>query len=283
MSFSFMVIKEILKLDLGLPYENYGELLGISTFNNRLNCSKKIIKNISQKKHLLIENIEKSKTDFILSFNNTLSSDDLLKEIKHFINYPGPESDLFLSYFLRGVFLGCGSVTNPISSYYLEFLVKEEWQCDLLISILKNVKVTNLNPKIARRKSSISIYMKGNSQITDFLTFIGATNSSMEFIQIKMLKEVRNYVNRTTNFETANLTKTTLVASEQIKSIEKIVKTKGIDFLPFSLRETALLRLQNPYMSLEELSHLFSRPITKSGVNYRIKKLLKYIDSVDIE
>ena len=271
MSFSSVVIKEILVLDLGSPYENYAQFLGLLAFNNRLNCSKKVKKDIIQKESNLIKNIEKSKIGFQLPPVN------VLQETRRFMEMP--KFNLLLPYFLRGIFLGCGSVNNPISGYYLEFLVKEEWQCDLLISILKDVKVTNLTPKISRRKTSISIYMKGSSQITDFLTFIGATNSSMEFIQIKMLKEVRNYVNRTTNFETANLTKTTFAASEQIKSIEKVVKAKGIDFFPPALRETALLRLKNPYMSLEELAHIFPKPITKSGVNYRLKKLLRYIDS----
>ena len=275
------VKNELLKHTLGTSEENYAELLGIISFSNWLNFFKeKYPINLKVKVNLLIEVLnqeQKLNLPLLIEKNIEKNYFSRKKAIK-FIN--NPKFSIFSCHFLRGVFLACGNVTNPMSNYHLEFLLKNEFYCNLLIEALSKVEATKLNPKISKKKSGISVYMKGHEQITDFLTFIGATNSSMKYIQTKMLKEVRNYVNRTTNFETANLTKTSIVAYEQVKAIKELIKSKNIDSLPSSLKETALLRLQNPYMSLEELSHLFSKPITKSGVNYRIKKLLNYLKSL---
>ena len=96
----------------------------------------------------------------------------------------------------------------------------------------------------------------------------------MELMQVKMVKEVRNYVNRTTNFETANISKTASAAALQLEAIRKIQRTQGLESLPEELQELALLRLENPEMSLRELGESLSEPISRSGVNHRLRRLL---------
>ena len=283
MSFSSAVKEELLNIKSKNKTEKQAELYGILGFSkcffryNYLFCSDS--KNFVEKVSYLLFNFLKVKFDsrkslYYIPLDKKIKKDEFFYKLRLFLY--SPDFSTVTSHFLRGVFLSCGNITDPTISYRLEFSVKSKFCCNMLVFALKAAKAANLNPKISERKSTISVYMKDNTQITDFLTFIGATDSSMEFIQTKMVKEIRNYVNRTTNFEAANIGKTTSVALEQIKAIEQIIKNKKIDFLPPELKETAILRLENPYMSLQELSKLFSKPITKSGVNYRIKKLIEY-------
>ena len=97
---------------------------------------------------------------------------------------------------------------------------------------------------------------------------------------MKMIKEVRNNINRTTNFETANLSKITGSSSEHIKAIKKIIRHKKLESLPENLKEIAKLRLENPYVSLKELSNLCEKPVSKSGVNHRLKKLIEIAENL---
>lgn len=182
--------------------------------------------------------------------------------------------DLFLHSFLRGAFLACASIVNPENEYHLEFCVNSEKLKKLL---LKAIEKSNLNfeMKNVYRRNAYVIYSKSAEKITDFLVFIGAKNCAMELMQVKMIKEVRNNINRTTNFETANITKITNSAANQIEAIKKIKKHKKFEELPDSLKEIANLRIENPYMSLEDLSKKYSSQISKSGVNHRLQKIIE--------
>lgn len=115
--------------------------------------------------------------------------------------------------------------------------------------------------------------MTSSNSIEDFLTYIGASKSSLEIMNTKVYKDLRNKVNRLVNCETYNLNKTILASSNQAKYINKIKKTKGLDFLDPDLKEIALKRLDNPEMSLEELSKILSFNISKSGLNHKLKKI----------
>lgn len=178
-------------------------------------------------------------------------------------------------YFLRGAFLACGVISNPNSSYYLEFHVQRKKLALYLINLILSIDGLNFKPKLIERKDIFVIYLKECESIIDFLTYIGAANCAMEMMQIKMVKEVRNYVNRTTNFEAANLSKTAKAAAIQIEAINNIKRHKKLRSLPKDLYELAILRLENPQMSLKELSSLLSIPISRSGVNHRISKIIK--------
>lgn len=184
-----------------------------------------------------------------------------------------------LEAFISGAFLSCGSITNPQVDYHLEFHLSSVELCNTLMDALKNLEQIKLDPKIIKRRGSYFVYIKGNEKIKDFLVLIGANSCAMEFIQVKMIKEVRNNINRTTNFETANLSKITGSSSEHIKAIKKIIRHKKLESLPENLKEIAKLRLENPYVSLKELSNLCEKPVSKSGVNHRLKKLIEIAEN----
>ena len=132
---------------------------------------------------------------------------------------------------------------------------------------------------IRDRRGAFVVYSKGMEQVTDVLTYLGAQSAAMELMQVKMLKEVRNQVNRRTNFETANLGKTATAAARQLLAIQKIVASTGLGELPEDLRELAELRLQNPDMSLRELGETLSPPLSRSGVNHRLQRLVELAES----
>lgn len=282
MSYSLKVKEELSNLPIGTHEENQAEVYSLLVFSKHfmnkkylfVSEFKQLVEKISFYLYNASEN--KIKTDnslFYLPFDRNLDTKKMTTNLQNLISTP---DNVDLPPILRGAFLSCGNVTNPESNYHLEFSLKDNTHSDLLINALKKVNVANLIPKTTRRKSGIYIYIKDHTQITDFLTYIGATNSSMQFIQIKMMKEVRNYINRTTNFETANISKTTFAASEQIYKIKKMIKSEVWSTIPDHLKQTAILRLKNPYLSLSELSKLSPEPMTKSGVSYRLKKILQY-------
>ena len=215
-----------------------------------------------------------SKFDILISLGHKQKQLSSNIEIKNALNLHQPS-------FLRGVFLSCGAVSDPKSGYHLEFNVPNKPLSLNFIELLSNIKNAHFTPHYIERRKDHIVYIKISQQITDFLALIGASKSAMDFIQIKMVKEVRNYINRTTNFETANLSKTAEASIKQIKAIENIISIKGLDWLPQPLRETALIRLQNPYIPLEQLSSLLSKPVSKSGINHRLKKIIKLSENLD--
>ena len=129
----------------------------------------------------------------------------------------------------------------------------------------------------AKRKSKIPdvIYIKDSEKISDLLASMGATDSMLELLNIKIMKDMKNSVNRLVNCETANVVKTASAAMHQSISIQKIIDKMGIESLPENLRELATLRLNNPEASLSELVQISGNSITKSGLNHRIRKLME--------
>ena len=183
--------------------------------------------------------------------------------------------------FLRALFLEKGTMTNPALDYHLEFACISLEEAQALCSFIENISELSVTPGVTKRKGQYVVYVKGSEQITDLLAFIGANKAAMEFMQVKMVKEVRNYVNRTTNFETANIEKTASAAVGQLEAIRKIQRERGLASLPDELRELAELRLENPEYSLRELGEALTPPITRSGVNHRLKRLLQIAEEID--
>ena len=165
---------------------------------------------------------------------------------------------------IRGAFLGAGSINNPENSYHLEIIVSNEKNLKILEKMLKNF---DINIKELIIKNRYSIYIKEAEEISKFLAFVGA-NSSVK-------KEMRGKVNRIVNCETANLNKTINAAVEQISAIKKLQKEGKFNKLNDNLKEIAMLRIENPDMSLVELGKLLKEPVGKSGVNYRLKKIME--------
>lgn len=181
---------------------------------------------------------------------------------------------------LRRLFLEKGTMTNPTRDYHMEFACASLEEAQALCSFLEYLPELSVTPGVTKRKGQYVVYVKGSEQITDFLAFIGANKAAMEFMQVKMVKEVRNYVNRTTNFETANIGKTASAAAGQLEAIRKIQQVRGLASLPEELRELAELRLENPEFSLRELGESLTPSITRSGVNHRMKRLLQIADEI---
>lgn len=180
--------------------------------------------------------------------------------------------------FLRGVFLICGTVTDPNKEYHLEFSTPHFQLAQSLMELLQKIPAAQFSPAIAKRKSGYMVYIKESGAIEDFLTLIGAVNAAMELMQIKMYKEAYNNMNRVSNCETANLDKTYSAASKQIAAIALISDKVGMEALPDDLREAALLRLHNPEMSLREMSERLS--ISRSGVNHRLRRILEFAETL---
>jgi hypothetical protein len=173
--------------------------------------------------------------------------------------------------FFAGAFLSCGTVSSPEKGYHLEFTVAFHNLSKSLVTVLQEAE---LNPKFTVRNGYNIIYFKDSEAIEDCLYIMGASSAMFDMMNIKIVKEIRNSANRKANCETANIEKMVKAASPQIEAIEKIKKQKGLDFLSPQLQEMAEIRLENPDSSLAELAQLFDPPLSKSGVNHRLKKII---------
>ncbi|HIV85387.1 MAG TPA: DNA-binding protein WhiA [Candidatus Monoglobus merdigallinarum] len=174
--------------------------------------------------------------------------------------------------FLRGAFLGAGFVSDPEKNYSLEIVTPYR---ELAEAVVKTFREVGFELRLSLRKNRFVAYVKNSETIADILTFLGAWKAQMALLNIKIEKEIRNDVNRSANGETSNLSKTINASVEQIQAIQKIIKTDGLDSLPEDLREIALLRMENKDLSLSELGKLLNPPLTKSGVNHRMQKIIK--------
>jgi len=170
--------------------------------------------------------------------------------------------------FLRGVFLAGGSVSDPKSAYHLEIVTPHYNLSREMMALLMDME---LEPKVTVRKSNYVIYFKYSEAIEEILTRCGASICSMDIMTAKIEKDVRNKLNRRVNCETANISKTVGAAGTHIDAIKKLKKENRFDSLPENLKEAAKLRLDNPELSLSELSELSS--INKATLNYRLNKI----------
>ena len=174
--------------------------------------------------------------------------------------------------YIRGAFLGGGSISNPEKTYHLEFVTHSE---EYALDLSKLINSYKLKSKVIQRKNSFVIYIKEADQIVDLLSIVGAHTALLELENIRIMKEMRNNVNRLVNCETANLSKTVNAAVRQVESIKFIQSEIGIKRLPQNLREVAELRLNYPDESLKELGEMLDPPIGKSGINHRLRKIEK--------
>ena len=180
--------------------------------------------------------------------------------------------------FIRGVFLSCGSVSDPNKSYHAEFCVPHKNLSVDLCKILTEITECEFTPKTVTRSGNYIVYFKGSEQICDLLTYMGAPTQAMEIMGTKAYKQVRNNVNRRINSEMANIGKVAAASAKQLEAIRRISQTKGLETLPPELKEIAVLRLEYPEMSLRDLGASLNPPISRSGANHRIQRLLEYAD-----
>lgn len=174
--------------------------------------------------------------------------------------------------YLRGAFLAGGSISNPEKTYHVELTSRYS---QLASQIRDMIADYNLNAKIIKRKGYYVIYLKEGDNIVDLLNIIGAHSALMDMENVRILKDMRNNVNRMVNCETANLEKTVNASVRQIQNIEFIRDNIGFDKLPKNLKEVAELRLKYSDASLKELGEMLDPPLGKSGVNHRLRRLEK--------
>ena len=179
--------------------------------------------------------------------------------------------------YIRGAFLAAGSMSDPSKSYHFEIVCASPEKAEYLKDMMNSFGV---EAKIVQRKRSYVVYLKEGSQIVDMLNVMEAHVALMELENVRILKEMRNSVNRKVNCETANIHKTVSAAVRQMEDIVYIRDAIGFDKLPEGLRDVALKRLSYPEATLKELGALMDTPIGKSGVNHRLRKLSEIADKL---
>ena len=276
MTFSTEVKKELSNLNnLNKKEELKYELIGYIASKNTINDKKNIKYSTESEYNInrfakLIRNL--GIEDFSISIQGKIYNivfkkekiEDLLKKYK----ITETEDIENLKSILRGMFLGSGSINNPEKKYHLEIELASENDAKYMVEKLETFDIK------LKRIDKI-IYLKDSEEISKFLAFIGAGKSVINFEEIRVKKEMKNKINRLVNCKSANLNKIINASVEQIEAIKKLKESNRFEKLDESLKEIANLRLEHPDLSLEELGKLLKSPIGKSGVNYRLKKIVE--------
>lgn len=179
--------------------------------------------------------------------------------------------------YLRTAFICCGSINDPRKHYHIEFADNDSDHADVLMELARDFGV---EMRTVKRKNHIVVYCKEAEQIADLLNVMSAYRSLLEYENLRIVKDVRNNINRIVNCETANINKVVASSLRQIEDINVIIDKRGIDFLPDNLKAAALARLEFPDLSLKELGENMSPPVGKSGVNHRLKKIHEIAESL---
>ncbi len=218
--------------------------------------------------HLVVD--EHEDAVHILNAVGVLDEDGFVRENVEYSQKRLLERECCKRAYIRGAFLASGSVSDPQKSYHLEIVCQQKVRAQVLQQVLHEL---DLDARIVTRKKSDVVYLKEGEQILSFLGSIGATQHLFAMENVRILKEMRNNLNRQVNCEAANLNKTVSAAVRQIEDIRWIEACGEFKNLPPNLREIAEIRLENPDVSLKELGELLTPPVGKSGVNHRLRKL----------
>ncbi len=182
--------------------------------------------------------------------------------------------------FLRGVFLSCGTASDPNKSYHLEFVVPYK---TLSLDLMKILNDYGIKAKHMVRRYVNVIYIKDSESIEELLTMMGAHIAAMEIMNIKIFKDVRNLTNRRNNFENANLSRTVFASFDQVSAIEKLKENGAFVALSEDLKQVATLRIDNPDASLREIGDMCEPKMSRSAVNHRLKKLITISENSEKE
>ncbi len=172
--------------------------------------------------------------------------------------------------YLRGAFLGGGFVADPHGDFHFELTAENEEVANALVGLMARFEV---EARVAQRRGTYAVYLKGAEPIVTFLALVGAHRALLRTEDVRIIKSMRNDVNRLVNAETANLAKTAEAALDQVEAIQTLADTRGLESLPPALQELARLRLENPDVSLRELGELADPPLTKSAVYHRVRRI----------
>ena len=276
MSFSTELKEEISKLDNlsnkeAVKYELIGYLISsnISEDKNKIKFSTENEYNINRFSRLL-NNMEIHNYDiavqgnlFVITVNK-----NILKNIEAIENLNAEQ----IKWLIRGTYFGSGSINNPEKKYHMEIGISKKNDAEIIIEYLKKYDIKS---NLTEKNGEYAIYLKDGEEISKFLALIGANKAVLKFEEIRVQREMNNKINRIVNCETANLNKTINASIEQIEAIKKLKSNKKFEKLDDSLKEIAELRLKNPNASLIELGKMLKHPVGKSGVNYRLKKIME--------
>lgn len=288
MSFSSEVKEEISKItNLANKQSVKFELLGYLTSSNvtieknKLKFSTESEYNINRFSKLLNNllytsfQIEVIGKIFCITVNKPENEEIIYKEEAILLNEQKVKEqlknqELLEKAFIRGAFLGGGSVNNPQNTYHLEILLSSNKNAQMILEILEKY---NISFKNFKKKKGYAVYTKDGDEISKFLALIGANSAVLKFEDIRVYRDMRNNINRKVNCETANLNKTINAAVKQVEDIKLLQQLGELKKLSKPLQEIAKLRLENPDASLIELGQMLSKPIGKSGVNHRLKAI----------
>ncbi|WP_311531335.1 DNA-binding protein WhiA [uncultured Anaerococcus sp.] len=219
---------------------------------------------------------KKSKRDYVIIVEDSDVSDKLVSMMAEgFIeNYEDIEDVRLdeIKSFLKIAFIFRGSVNDPQRGYNLEIVSKDENEARLL---KESMDTFSLNSKLSTRNDYYIVYLKDSDKISDFLAIIGATKSLFELENVRAIKSLRNDINRVNNFDNANIDRTVKAAANQLTAINKVKEAGVFEDLDDLSKKLANLRLENPYLSLEELGEMINPPLSKAKVNYRLQKFIK--------
>ena len=179
-----------------------------------------------------------------------------------------------IKWIVRGAYLGGGSINNPENKYHLEVGIAKKEDAEKIVNVLQDIE---MKVSLIEKKNNYSIYIKDGEEISKFLALLGAHKAVLKFEEIRVQREMNNKINRIVNCETANLNKTINASVKQIETIKKLKKTGKFNNLPEELKEIANLREQNPNATSEELGNMLQKPISKSSVSHRFKKIEEYL------
>lgn len=182
--------------------------------------------------------------------------------------------------YLRGVFLGAGTISDPKKGYHMEIVCSSQVLANDVKKLINSF--VGLHAKQVQRKKSYIVYVKESEQIVDILNILKAHGQLLKFEDVRIMKEMRNKANRINNCDSANLDKTLNASQKQVEAIQKIEMKKGLASLPEKLYEVAILRLENPDASLQEMADMMEPPLKKSGMNHRLKKIEEIANKLSI-
>lgn len=276
MSFSSELKEEISKTESlankeAVKYELLGYLMSsnISEDKNKIRFSTENEYNINRFSRLL-SNLKIDDYDILVQGNLFVITVNK-EHIQNIINNVEVELEQ-IKWLIRGVYLGAGSMNNPEKKYHLEIGIKKEYDARKIQEYLIKYDIKS---GVLDKNGQFAVYLKDGEEISKFLALIGANKSVLKFEEIRVQREMNNKINRIVNCETANLNKTINASIEQIEAIKKLKNNKKFEKLDEPLKEIAELRLKNPNMSLIELGKMLKQPVGKSGVNYRLKKIME--------
>ena len=281
MSFSTEIKKELSEINnLAKKEEVKYELMGYLLSNN-ISEEKKCIKYSTENEYninrfaKIIKNM--NIIDFSIDIQGKVYSIIFKKKYLENIEFEEIKEIKNLDYIkavIRGIYLGAGSINNPEKKYHLEMELSKSQLVDDFVEILDKYD-------IHVKKTNKIIYIKDGEQISKFLVFIGAIKSVIRFEEIRVQRSMNNKINRLVNCESANLTKVINASVEQIEAIKKIKENGYYEKMNESLKEIAEIRLEHPEYSLSELGKNLKKPISKSGVNYRLKRIVELSKECD--